>query len=252
MLENTGDGTRISNSGHGSLRKTCSEFFRTLRIDVKNLSRRLQGVGKTELHRGLDETVLPNLPPLDKIEIMENLVETREDKFAKCYFEWVKSERSGDVCKFSNFVEEGGVEYTVFTDKTRIRTDLIGDIVLMHQYENEILGDAMKVEPTVSTVLQHVRAEQHREAPRKISEPTKIQDPVVSILEKTRKRNEKITLTLTLKIPSPELYTVIRENFDNVDEILLDSVMTQVQEKSLRDAVKRELQNIYFPKKKKA
>jgi len=57
-------------------------------------------------------------------------------------------------------------------------------------------------------------------------------------------------LTLTLKIPAPELYNVIKENFDNAEEVLLQNVMDQIHDNLLREALKRELQNIYQKKKR--
>ena len=72
----------------------------------------------------------------------------------------------------------------------------------------------------------------------------------IAILEKTKKRTEKVSLTLTLKIPAPELYNVIKENFDNAEEVLLQNVMDQIHDNLLREALKKELQNIYQKKKR--
>ena len=72
----------------------------------------------------------------------------------------------------------------------------------------------------------------------------------IDILEKTKKRTEKVSLTLTLKIPAPELYNVIKENFDNAEEVLLQNVMDQIHDNLLREALKKELQNIYQKKKR--
>jgi len=218
-------------------------------------------VGEPELPGRLDEKVQPDFSSLDKVTNMkEKVVKTRDEVFAESTFEWVKSERSGDLSKFSSFETENGVEYVKFVDNTRVKTDLIGDVVLMHQHSSEILGGELIVEPSPmrSTLVEHLRAEKTippapTAAPKKTavesSDPV-ISDPVISILEKTKKRNEKLTLTLTVKIPSPDLYNVIKENFDNVDEILLNSVLEQIQEDTLKDALRRELQSIYTKKKK--
>ena len=182
-------------------------------------------------------------------EIMEKIQKTREEVYAESHFEWVKTERQGDVCKFQTILFENDVEYVLFTDGTRIRTDLIGDIVLAHQYQEEIIGFTPPVvsETPYADPLLAKQPQITQTATRVIS--TEI-DPVVSILEKTKKKTEKITLTLNLKIPAPDLYNVIKENFDNTDEILLDSVMEQIHDNLLKDALKKELQNIYQKRKK--
>jgi hypothetical protein len=211
----------------------------------------------------MDEEVLQNFSPVDNIANMqESISKTREETFQEHQFEWVKTERSGDVCNFSNFEIENGVEYVNFSDGSRIRTEFIGDIVLMHKYSDEILGLRQEFEIPQPMTRSHTVDLSDAQI-LGISVPTSVvsspasvektyEDPVVSILEKTKKRTEKISLSITVKIPSPELYTVIRENFENVDEILLENVMQQIQENSLRDALKKQLQSIYSLKKKKS
>lgn len=191
----------------------------------------------------------------------ENVPKTREEIFANGHFEWVKTENEGNLCKFSSFIIENGIEYTLFTDGSRIRTELIGDIVLMHNHPDEILN-IKPLDLGDTEVLNHLTTEitpdkyndfDSRNSSTLNASVTGLStniDPVVAILEKTKKRVEKVTITLNLKIPSPELYTVIKDNFDNTDEILLDSVMDQVKENVLKDALKRELQSIYTKRKK--
>ena len=178
--------------------------------------------------------------------------QTREEEFSDSHFEWVKTERVGDISKFKEFVIENGVEYAVFIDNTRIRVELIGDVVLKHQYEGDILGK-ITVEPVDNTILSHLRVEEVKQKPAVVQKTSVIShDPVIAILEKTKKKTEKINLTLSLKIPSPDLYNVIKENFDNTDEILLQNVMDQIQDELLKDALRRELQNIYQKRKPKS
>lgn len=173
---------------------------------------------------------------------------TREEVYSSAKFEWVKTERAGDVCDFQKFEEDDAIEYIVFDDNSRLRVDLLGDIVLIHADPSAILGRDL-IPQSVSQVsidnrsmLDHLRIHETRTPANT--------DPVVSILEKTKKKTEKINISITVKIPSPDLYQVVRENFDNTDEVLLENVMQQVQESVLREAVKRELQNIYSKRKK--
>ena len=195
----------------------------------------------------------------------ETQAKTREEIFQGSSFEWVKTERSGDLCQFQNFETDNGIEYVAFSDGSRIRIDLVGDVVLMHTHGSEVLGRELFVQPEQPEVVQPEvvqpqvqlnfveQTQENQRANQELhTENRAIVDPVVSILEKTKKRNEKLSLNLTVKIPSPELYSVIRENFENVDEILLQNVMDQIQESALREAIKKELQNIYSTKKRKS
>lgn len=182
--------------------------------------------------------------------MQEKIEKTREEIFAESHFEWVKTERQGDVCRFKEIVVENDIEYVVFIDNTRVRTDLIGDVVLAHQHPEEILGIRPDMEGLIeSTVTQHIPPPPVQPQPQQVLHVKEV-DPVLSILEKTKKRTEKISITLALKIPAPELYNVIKENFDNVEDVLLENVMDQIHDNLLRDALKKELQSIYQKRKR--
>jgi hypothetical protein len=253
MLEDSRDRTVVQDTSRDSVRKSWSKLFRSFFVNPFKVQGRLSGLGESRIPGRLDEEVSEDLPVSDieinnekNIEIMEKIEKTREEALAESHFEWVKTERQGDVCRFQTFLFENDTEYVLFTDGTRIRTDLIGDVVLAHRYPEEILGfDAeLSNAPYVDPILS--------QQPQITQYATRVveTDPVVAILEKTKKKTEKITLTLNLKIPAPDLYNVIKENFDNTDEILLNSVMDQIHDNLLRDALKKELQTIYQKRKK--
>jgi hypothetical protein len=240
MLESKKHESGISSIGYHGLRETWIRFLRAFLANFAKISRRLLGMGESRISRRLDEELQQNVLQQDTTMMDQK---TREELYSSARFEWVKTERAGDVCSFQKFEEENDVEYVVFDDNSRLRIELLGDVVLVHTNEFEILG--REILPVADTnVFDHVKI---NEVQVSQASPT---DPVVAILEKTKKKTEKINISLTLKIPSPELYAVIRENFENTDEILLENVMLQVQEKVLREAVKKELQNIYSKKKK--
>jgi len=262
MLESKRRRPCFSNFNFDSLRKTWSGIFRTLFPDTKSVSRGLFRLGEGELSRGLDEKVPENVQPFDTT-MTEERPKTRDEVFAESHFEWVKTDRAGDICNFKEMEVENGIEYVSFTDGSRIKMEFIGDIVLMHNNPHEILGSVEPVKKlsmeeslfgdlpisvsneTIETPLLH---------PSDEAKPTKTEitaiDPVISILEKGKKKVEKLSLSISVKIPSPDLYNVIKENFDNTDEVLLDSVMEQIQGSMLREAVKKELQALYSKKKK--
>lgn len=259
MLESRGNGSRFQNTHVDSVPEPWSKLFGALFADVGKISRRLFGLGRTKDAGRMDAEIQENVSTSDKNVIMSKVeeVQSREDIFSKCYFEWVKTEKQGDVSMFQHFILENDVEYVVFQDGSRIRTDLLGDIVLMHSHPSEIIGDVgLVAEMNPQESIQELKPAQDfsarlmAEAPVNRAVPTEI-DPVLAILDKTKKKTEKVTLTLTLKIPAPDLYNVIKENFDNTDEILLENVMDQIHDSLLRDALRKELAVIYAQKRKK-
>ena len=176
---------------------------------------------------------------------------SREDRYSKAAFEWIKTERAGDISKFAGFDFENGVEYVRFLDNTRIRIELLGDVVLVHENPSEVLGRENFIEiktsdSLYSTPVKYDNSITIQETPLKGDI-----DPVVHIFEKTKKINSKFNLSVNVKLISTDIYKVIRENFDNVDEILVDNLVEQISGKVLREAIRKEVQNIYFPKKEK-
>jgi hypothetical protein len=266
MLENTKHGTNIQNTNNNGIRKTWLKFFRSFFRNTKDVQGGLSGVDEGRISRRVDEEILQDIQQSDKINIEmiekpEKIQKTREEVFTGSQFEWVKTERAGDICRFKEFEVEGDIEYVTFTDNSRIRSEFIGDIVLMHEYDNEILGQELltaeaPIMPVNNNILSHLKMDQPivnqaELQPKNVFHVQENNDPVVAILEKTKKKTEKLVLTLTVKIPSADIFNVIKENFDNTEDILLENVLSQIQESSLREAIRKELQNIYSPKKKK-
>jgi hypothetical protein len=184
---------------------------------------------------------------------MEKVQKTREEIYSESHFQWIKTERQGDVSKFKNFLFENDTEYVVFQDGTRVRTDLVGDVVLMHQYAEEILPLASENPIHQSDdILNHVKTEYRPFTENTVTEKPYVSqiDPVKEIFEKSKKKTEKITLTIPLKILPPDLYHVIKDNFENVDDVLLQAAMNQIHDSLLRDCLRKELQTIYQKRRK--
>ena len=252
MLESGKYGSCVQDTDKNSIRKTRFKILRTFFSCVKDIQRRFFGLGESGISRTVDEKIPIDVPQIDKVMSIV-AKKTREEQFNDSKFEWVKTERRGDVCKFLAFdYDSNGEEYTCFDDGTRVKTDLIGDVVLRHEYDSDIIGAYLIPQKTDAEILGFTKEFYQKQQEKSQTTSTiASSNPVTAILEKSKKKNEKIVLTLTVKIPSVELYSVIRENFDDVDDVILESVLQQVQEKMLKDALKRELQSIYNPKKKK-
>ena len=191
---------------------------------------------------------------VNKNILMEKIEKTIEETFSESYFEWVKTEREGEISMFKHFLTENDIEYVVFQDATRIRKDLIGDVVMMHSHESEFLNTKQAITPPLNDSLQQPESfliskplQPVKTLNTHVSQEI---DPVTAILDKSKKKNEKVTLTLNLKIPSLELYNVIKENFENAEDVLLQNVMDQIHDNLLRESLRRELQNIYQKRKR--
>jgi len=155
---------------------------------------------------------------------------TREEIFAESYFEWIKTERMGDVSRFKEFVIENGVEYIVFQDNTRVNSALVGDVILMHKYADEVMGG-------LSSEFERVN-EPIRNIPQPIQQPkANIQSPIVAILDKAKRKRKKVTFELVMELPSSEILGIVKENFDASDEELFVYFSEKIDKKKFVSAI---------------
>ncbi len=204
-------------------------------------------------------------------------LEDKEALYKNSTFEWIKTERKGEISKFLCFDYENGQEFLLFEDGSKLNTNVLGEVMLRHDHESLVLGEALHEETFVTgpivnqrdsynnmiagipfddgsapLIPAQIQAASVNETPLEqknvFAEPS---DPVISILEKAKKKQEKISVNFTVNIPSKEIYSIIKENFENTDEIILNDIMSQISQDVLRIALGNELKTIYSKKRKK-
>lgn len=74
-------------------------------------------------------------------------------------------------------------------------------------------------------------------------------NPISSLLEKAKKKNESLQLNFTIKMPSPEVFNMIKENFDDADDYFIDYILSSIQGNVLKQSIKEAV--VAFYKKKK-
>lgn len=232
--------SHVSNSVPDSSDESRGRSERSLRVDTENISSRLQEVGGNAILREMDEEVPENVPQTDKIEQMKNkyeaeLPKTREEEFAESTFEWVKTERAGDVSVFKEFRVENGIEYIVFQDNTRVNSALVGDVILKHKFQGEVLGGFDNAFEKVPVPQPHAVPS----APRTVvsSRPVALDSPVLSILEKSKKKKKKIQFDFLMEVPSSEVLSIVKENFDASEDELFDYFVSKIDKKKFVSSI---------------
>jgi hypothetical protein len=268
ILENFRNRSRFSDPVPDDTVKTHGRLKGAFLTHARNFSKRLQELGKRGISRRMDATLPENVFRNDKIDNMSTATvpKTREEDYASSIFEWVKADREGDVCKFKEFTVVNGEEYVVFNDNSRIKTILLGDVVLKHQHESQLLGKELKPAPKPEVtedepfefpiVSDLTDAAKH--APKKLNfvadsgigsyappQPTqpKADSPIASILGKSKKKKQKVTLEIQMELPSAEVLSIIRENFEGSDEELYDFFVEKIDRKKFVSAIISAIQN---------
>ena len=240
-------GSYIQNSIPSNSIETQRGPERSLSTDIEDLPGRLQDLGETRISGSLDEEVSETVPALDNLNNMKTpydveLPPSPEEKLQNSSYEWVKTERAGDICKFREIIKEGNEEYIGFTDGTRVRSSLLGDVVLQHEHPAEILGaNELAIKPVqhLTSVIQHPTV-----IPTPTTEvivphpiPKAETSPVLSILEKSKKKKKKVQFDFMMEIPSSDVLSIIRENFDASETELFDFFVSKIDKKKFVSAI---------------
>jgi len=238
ILENIWNGSYFSNTVSDSSTKSRRRSERSSGLDTENISNRLQNLGKNGLSGGMDEKLPEDVSRLHNLKDMKTQEQprTREEDFAGSSFQWVKTERAGDVSHFKEFIVENDIEYTVFQDGTRVNSTLIGDVILKHQYDSEIMSD-------LSSEFERVGPQQNRtqNIPQvHIPAQQAIQNsasPIIAILEKAKKKKKKIQFDLIMDLPSAEILSVLKDNFDASEDDLYNFFVAKIDKKKFVTAI---------------
>ena len=227
----------IQRSDHESWNKLRGTFF----TDIKNIQRRLYRMEKIELLRRMDEKIQENVR---KYNIMKEKNEkTREEIYSSASFEWVKTDRAGDICKFKNFKIENDCEYVIFTDNTRIKTSFIGDIVLLHSNEEDILISNFltpnvdmqkKPESTIKPESKNVE-----------SQKQELHNPIHALLSKAKLEQREINIKIRVNLPSKQFYDVITESFENGNTEVVKFISTQISGDTILSSLEHAIKEKY-------
>lgn len=249
FLESRRYGSHIQNSIPPNSVETQCGSERSLSVNIEDISGRLQDLGETRISGRLDEEVSETVPALDNLNNMKTpydveLPPSPEDKLQNSSYEWVKTERAGDICKFREIIKEGNEEYIGFTDGTRVRSSLLGDVVLQHEHPAEILGaNELAIKPIQQLTPVQVKNEQTPVTPTsaEVAVPQPIPrvetSPVLSILEKSKKKKKKVQFDFMMEIPSSDVLSIIRENFDASETELFDFFVSKIDKKKFVSAI---------------
>jgi hypothetical protein len=250
FLESRRHGSYIQNSIPSDSIETQRGSERSFPIDSENISGRLQNLGESRISGRLDEEISATIPALDNLDNMKTpydveLPPSPEEKLQNSSYEWVKTERAGEVCKFKEIIKEGNTEYIGFTDGTRVRSSLVGDVVLQHEHPAEILGaNELAIKPVqhLTSVIQHPTViPSPTLKPTEVTvpqTPTRIEtSPVLSILEKSKKKKKKVQFDFMMEIPSSDVLSIIKENFDASETELFDFFVSKIDKKKFVSAI---------------
>lgn len=75
-----------------------------------------------------------------------------------------------------------------------------------------------------------------------------VSSPIMTILDKAKKKTEKLVCNFSLKLPSVEVYNMLTDNFDDSEDVFIDYIIKQIQDGFLRSSIKDAIKDLYKKK----
>ncbi len=150
-------------------------------------------------------------------------------------FQWIKGDKAGHFVKWSGeILDDGGMNFLIFTDGTRANEDLLGDYFLEVASELEGFVDIemMKPEPSYQPLPP-----EHNPPLKAVSVPVSVEtkavvheNPITRLLLDSKKQDTKIKLDISLEMPSVELMKVLADSYQDGEEHVLEFLATTISD----------------------
>lgn len=171
------------------------------------------------------------------------------DNLSKFKFQWIKSERTGEVCKVKDISSDDGLIWVHFTDGTRINYMLLEEFTIkLNLSEKEL---ELNVSSPKDLSKNDIPKNEKSIATLKVEKVETPKSAIKTLLEKQRPNIQQVDFTLQLNIPSESLYDVLMGSFDNAEQEIIDHILESLDQATIREAIKKSIiENIYGPREK--
>ena len=151
------------------------------------------------------------------------------------YYQWLKTERIGNVTEFKDIVADGEMLFVEFADGSRINAELLDEYLLRTNMENELLEQtAIAPQPVAQDITAKVRISDKKE-----------ETPLHALLKKQKPNPVNVDISIELNIPGPELYKVICSSFDGAEEEVAEWVVQGINMDTIKNIIKEGLKKYY-------
>lgn len=152
-------------------------------------------------------------------------------------FQWIKGELVNNTAKLKDVVCERGLIFVEFENGSRINYALMDEYIYKAGSENDVL---------------EIGPDQKQTAVAKVNSatitPIKKESPIYALLKKQKTNIQSIDISLSLNLPTLELYKVLRESFDNSDKEIVEYIVADLSIDVIKNAVKDAITNFYEQK----
>lgn len=210
-------------------------------------------------------TRLTDIMNNQKLLKMKNKNEEAEVMEAQLY-QWLATEKVGDYSYEDRIESRGEENYMLFTDGSRVNVNLIGEVVKKVDSEDdgyiiveEKINDVTVTKGADGKEYEIPGIDHGKVIKKKVPKPTnnkpaakkvvatpKVEiDPVINLLEKSKKEKHTYDVELNVDAISKDLFSVVRDTFDEGEEKTLDYIVSLIDIEKLKDQLKEKLKEVY-------
>ena len=161
-------------------------------------------------------------------------------------FQWLKTDKAGQVTYYKDVVSVNNMVLVEFTDGSRVNYDLLGDAVMKIESDDMLLDIATD---SVNQMSQYNVPVHNAPAPTvSIGKPQQHQKqmkPIHALLEKQKSNPVPIEFSIDLNLPPVSLYNVLSQSFENADEDVVEFIVADLDIDKIKEAVKDAILNFY-------
>lgn len=140
-------------------------------------------------------------------------------------FQWIKGESLGKFVRSTGKTYSDGMdEYLIFEDGTQCNANLIGEWIIPMDAPAPVTPGFV-AQPTVVN------------PPNPAMEAAPIQNPVHSLLEKSKKQSTCIEIKLYIDMPSPELLRVVNDSYEDGESHIQNYLVSTVNQDTIMEQI---------------
>jgi len=147
-------------------------------------------------------------------------------------FQWMKGDRANQVTTLRDVSFDETNVWIEFVDGSRINYAKMDEYILKVMDDSELLE--IKGTPVAEAKAKIPVAKREANV-----------SPIYALLKKQKPNAQTVDISLTLNLPSVELYKVLLESFENAEKEIVDYIVTDINVDIIKDAVKESIIKYY-------
>ncbi len=176
-------------------------------------------------------------------------------------FQWIKGEKAGSFAKWAGDIkDEGGINFLIFEDGTRVNEELLNDYIMEVPSENEpfYVTDSMERQYENDRQVMNSQVLANNVHVETIPNPGNFQSnqpaesPIAKLLKDSKKTKSSIGISIVVDIPPVDLMKVLSDSYEDGEKQVLDYLSASLNVEDIKRQIAHQIWVNSFKKKTKS